>query len=120
MLTTDDTWLKSPTGQTAFAYEQAGFGIGIVTKLDDSFSHSIEVGNDPTIWRVLKPIEDVVQEVQQMKDRFGVRKVFFIDSGFNVPMPHAKALCRTLIEEDLKVRWNSYLAPCPTPAMKRS
>ena len=22
-----------------------------------------------------------------MKDRFGVRKVFFIDSGFNVPMP---------------------------------
>ena len=26
-------------------------------------------------------------------------------------MPHAKALCRTLIEEDLKVRWNSYLAP---------
>ena len=55
-----------------------------------------------------------------MKDRFGVRKVFFIDSGFNVPMPHAKALCRTLIEEDLKVRWNSYLAPCPTPAMKRS
>ncbi len=42
-----------------------------------------------------------------MKDRFGVRKVFFIDSGFNVPMPHVKALCRTLIEEDLKVRWNS-------------
>ena len=48
-----------------------------------------------------------------MKDRFGVRKVFFIDSGFNVPMPHAKELCRTLIEEDLKVRWNSYLAPVP-------
>ena len=42
-----------------------------------------------------------------------MRKVFFIDSGFNVPMPHAKALCRTLIEEDLKVRWNSYLAPVP-------
>ena len=48
-----------------------------------------------------------------MKDRFGVRKVFFIDSGFNVPTPHAKALCRTLIEEDLKVRWNSYLALVP-------
>ena len=94
-------------------YEQAGFGIGIVTKLDDSFSHSIEAGNAPTTWRVLKPIEDVISEVQEMKDRFGVRKVFFIDSGFNVPMPHAKALCRTLIEEDLKVRWNSYLAPVP-------
>ena len=42
-----------------------------------------------------------------------MRKVFFIDSGFNVPVPHAKALCRTLIDEDLKVRWNSYLAPVP-------
>ncbi len=94
-------------------YEQAGFGIGIVTKLDDSFSHSIEAGNDATTWRVLKPIEDVIREVQEMKDRFGLKKVFFIDSGFNVPLPHAKALCRSLIEEDLKVRWNSYLAPVP-------
>ena len=93
-------------------YEQAGFGIGIVTKLDDSFSHSIEVGKD-TNWRVLKPIEDVVQEVHDMKERFGVRKVFFIDSGFNVPLQHAKALCHSLIEADMKVRWNSYLAPAP-------
>ena len=93
-------------------YEQAGFGIGIVTKLDDSFSHSIEVGKD-TNWRVLKPIEDVVQEVHDMKERFGLRKVFFIDSGFNVPLQHAKALCHSLIDADLKVRWNSYLAPVP-------
>ncbi len=50
-----------------------------------------------------------------MKDRFGVRKVFFIDSGFNVPMPHAKALCRTLIEEDLKVP----LEQLPGPRARR-
>ena len=93
-------------------YEQAGFGIGIVTKLDDSFSHSVEVGKD-TNWRVLKPIEDVIEEVAEMRDRFGLRKVFFIDSGFNVPLPHAKALCHSLIEADLKVRWNSYLSPIP-------
>lgn len=94
-------------------YEQAGFGIGIVTKLDDSFSHSMEAGSDATTWRVLKPIEDVIQEVQEMRDRFGLRKVFFIDSGFNVPLAHAKALCHSLIDADLKVRWNSYLAPAP-------
>ena len=94
-------------------YEQAGFGIGIVTKLDDSFSHSIEpeIGNQT--WRALKPIEDVLQEIRDMKDRFGLKKVFFIDSGFNVPLPHAKTLCQSLIDEDMKVHWNSYLAPVP-------
>ena len=34
-------------------YERAGFGIGIVTKLDDSFSHSIERDNGNQTWRVL-------------------------------------------------------------------
>ena len=94
-------------------YEQSGFGIGIVTKLDDSFSHSMKAGGGNTTWRVLKPIEDVIQEIQDMKERFGLRKVFFIDSGFNVPLPHAKALCQSIIDADLKIHWNSYLAPVP-------
>lgn len=94
-------------------YEQSGFGIGIVTKLDDNFSHSMGPGDDANNWRVLRPIEDVVEEVQTMKDRFGLKKVFFIDSGFNVPLPHAKALCQSIIEADLRVHWNSYLAPVP-------
>jgi radical SAM superfamily enzyme YgiQ (UPF0313 family) len=101
-------------------YEQSGFGIGIVTKLDHTFSHSMEAGSeagsievDCIPWRVLRPIEEVVAEIQEMKDRFGLRKVFFIDSGFNVPLTHAKALCQSIIEADLKVHWNSYLAPVP-------
>jgi radical SAM superfamily enzyme YgiQ (UPF0313 family) len=94
-------------------YEQSGFGIGIVTKLDDNFSHSMDANSDGNSWRVLRPIEDVVAEIQEMKDRFDLRKVFFIDSGFNVPLPHAKALCQSIIESDLKVHWNSYLAPVP-------
>ena len=48
-----------------------------------------------------------------MKERFGLRKVFFIDSGFNVPLPYAKSLCQSLIDSDMKVHWNSYLAPVP-------
>ncbi|HEU0020896.1 MAG TPA: hypothetical protein VFR55_04385, partial [Dehalococcoidia bacterium] len=99
-------------------YEQSGFGIGVVTKLDDTFSHSMavtamEANSDGNTWRVLRPIEDVVAEIQEMKDRFGLRKVFFIDSGFNLPLAYAKALCQSIIEADLKVRWNSYLAPVP-------
>ena len=96
-------------------YERAGFGIGVVTKLDDSFSHSVQPGQseDGAPWRVVRPIEDVVAEVKDMKERYGLRKVFFIDSGFNVPQAHARSLCMSLIEADLKVHWNTYIAPLP-------
>ena len=93
-------------------YDREGFGIGIVTKLDDTFSHSMPAHGNVN-WRVLRPVEEVVGEVNSMKERYGVKKVFFIDSGFNVPLPHAKALCQSLIEADLNVHWNSYLAPVP-------
>ncbi len=93
-------------------YDREGFGIGIVTKLDDTFSHSMPADGNVN-WRVLRPVEEVVDEVNNMKQRYGVKKVFFIDSGFNVPLPHAKALCNSLIEADLNVHWNSYLAPVP-------
>ena len=97
------------------SYERAGFGIGIVTKLDDGFSHTVDLRGGPggQTWRVIRPIEEVLQEVRDMKERFGLRKVFFIDSGFNVPLAYAKALCKGLTEADLKIHWNSYLAPLP-------
>ncbi len=93
------------------SYNRAGFGIGVVTKLDDSFANSMESAGNPESWRVIRPVEDVVQEVKELKQAFQVRKVFFIDSAFNLPPVHAEALCRALIDADLGVRWNSYLAP---------
>ena len=94
-------------------YAKAGFGIGVVTKLNNNFSQSIDPRSESQAWRVIRPIEEVVAEVRDMKDRFGLRKVFFIDSGFNIPMVHAKSLCQALIDADLKVLWNSYLEPIP-------
>ena len=94
-------------------YEKAGFGIGILTKLYNNFYHNLQAGDNGQDWRVIRPPEEVVAEVRDMKDRYGLRKVFFIDSGFNIPMDHAKSLCESLIEADLKVHWNSCLAPVP-------
>lgn len=97
-------------------YRQAGFGIGILTKLG-SFSYPTpstynkEVGDDA--WRVIRPIEGVVDEAREMKERFGLRKVFFIDNSFNIPLAHAKSLCQSLIQADLKLHWNTCLAPIP-------
>lgn len=94
-------------------YEKAGFGIGVVTKLGNEFSNSIIAENDTRSWRVLRPIEEVIDDIRDLRDRFSLRKIFFIDSGFNVPLPYAKALCRSIMDADLKVHWNSYLAPVP-------
>ena len=94
-------------------YRKAGFGIGILTKLGD---FKYPTGGNPGpqeegAWRVIRPIDDVVHEVKDMEERFGLKKVFFIDNGFNVPMPHAKSLCNALLEADLKLHWNTCLAP---------
>ena len=93
-------------------YQRAGFGIGIVTKLGD-FSYPTGPGAEPPpeAWRVIRPIPEVVQEVREMKERYGLRKVFFIDNGFNVPLNHAKDLCRALIDANLKLHWNTPFAP---------
>ena len=99
-------------------YAQAGFGIGILTKLG-SFSYptsAAQVQRDAEAWRVIRPIDAVVQDVQDMQQRYGLRKVFFIDNGFNVPLLHAKELCRALLAAHVKVHWNTCLAPLAATA----
>ena len=94
-------------------YRLAGFGVGIVTKLGD-FNYPTGPGSEPSersAWRVIRPIEEVVQEVQDMEARFRLRKVHFIDNGFNIPLPHAKALCQALVDAEVAVHWTTGLAP---------
>ena len=61
-------------------------------------------------YRVIRPVDEVVAEVKELWERFQLRKVFFVDNGFNLPLGHAKSLCSALIEADLGVRWNTCLA----------
>ena len=105
------SFLKSPRLEDLdmARYVKAGFGMGIVTKLGD-FSQSTVSGDK---WRIIRPPEDVVREVVEMKERFGMQKVFFIDSGFNIPTDHARSLCQMLIDADLNIIWNTPLAAVP-------
>lgn len=96
-------------------YQRAGFGIGVLTKLGD-FPHPTSgrlERMEAETWRVTRPIEDVIGEVQDMKRRFDLRKVFFVDDGFNLPLSHAKAMCVALIDADVDLHWNTCLAPVP-------
>ncbi|HCP24761.1 MAG: radical SAM protein [SAR202 cluster bacterium] len=94
-------------------YNKAGFGIGILSKLGGFYypANASQAQINESGWRVIRPIDEVVAEVKDMKERFGMKKVFFVDNGFNLPLEHAKSLCRALIDSDAGVRWNTCLAP---------
>ena len=93
-------------------YRNAGFGIGVLTKLG-SFSYptpSSTASMTEADYRVIRPVHEVVAEVKELWERYQLRKVFFVDNGFNFPLDHAKSLCSALIEADLGVRWNTCLS----------
>ncbi|NQW24015.1 MAG: cobalamin B12-binding domain-containing protein [SAR202 cluster bacterium] len=94
-------------------YNKAGFGIGILSKLGGFYypANASQAQINESGWRVIRPIDEVVAEVKYMKERFGMKKVFFVDNGFNLPLDHAKSLCSALIEADVNIRWNTCLAP---------
>ena len=93
-------------------YDKAGFGVGVVTKLAGYYYPTQDgrgaYGGEGS--RV-RPVEEVIEEISKLNSETGIRKLFFIDSGFNVPLARAKELCTRLIESSLNLRWNSYLRP---------
>ena len=91
-------------------YNGSGFGVGVVTKLAQAYYPTSGDGFDGSDWRIRDP-DEVVDEVRGLNSEFGINKIFFIDSGFNIPVDHAKTLCRAIIDSGLKIRWNSYVRP---------
>lgn len=92
------------------AYNGSGFGVGVITKLAQSYYPTPSADYSGSDWRIRDP-QEVVDEIRALDDDFGINKVFFIDSGFNIPAAHAKATCRAIIDAGLRVRWNSYVRP---------
>ena len=92
------------------AYNGSGFGVGVVTKLAQSYYPTPGANYSGDDWRIRDP-QEVVDEIRALDSDFGINKVFFIDSGFNIPAEHAKATCQAIIDAGLRVRWNSYVRP---------
>lgn len=57
--------------------------------------------------RIRNPV-DVVDEIQELQDRWGFDKFMFIDAVFNIPLDHAEAICREMIKRGLHIKWFAY------------
>ena len=54
----------------------------------------------------------VVDELESiLSARPDLKHVFFVDSVFNLPRAHAKAVCREMIEREVKIPWTCYANP---------
>ena len=92
-------------------YAEAGFGIGVITKWFNNQVTSPGTDSNDLDRQNLRPIQEVIAEVRDLKQRLGLSKFFFIANGFNAPFDHAKSFCRALIDTDLKIEWNTGLVP---------
>ena len=62
----------------------------------------------------LRPPEVVVEELKDLVDQ-KVSWFHTCDSEFNLPMEHAKDVCRAIVQAGLenKIRWYCYCSPVP-------
>ncbi len=96
-------------------YEQFGAIVGIETKRGCS-QRCIFCADPVAKGRKvrLRQAETVVRELQDLVDQ-GVSWFHLCDSEFNLPVEHAKDLCRAIIDRGLgdRVRWYGYCSPTP-------
>lgn len=56
----------------------------------------------------LKRPEAVVDEIEELIKVHRVQRFTFVDSIFNIPLEHAKAICKELARRKLPVRWSAW------------
>ncbi len=56
----------------------------------------------------LRSPEKVGDEIEKLVKNLGIRNFMFVDSVFNIPVSHARAICHEIINRGLDVDWNAY------------
>lgn len=59
----------------------------------------------------LRDPKEVVDEIERLKNEFGIDYVFFIDNVFNYPVDHAASICKEIINRKVKIGWTGFFNP---------
>ena len=92
-------------------YQAAGYSVSVLTRL---WPYIRTAGPTPMTAMpgpVARPIPGLLADLRDLRTRLRIRRVFLADSGFNVPLPEAKVLCRALHESGLGLEWATGLQP---------
>jgi radical SAM superfamily enzyme YgiQ (UPF0313 family) len=55
-----------------------------------------------------RPPSDVVDEMERFVYDWGVKQLFFCDQIFNIPVGHAIAIAKEIVDRKLEVRWSAW------------
>jgi radical SAM superfamily enzyme YgiQ (UPF0313 family) len=59
----------------------------------------------------LRPVPEVIAEIRELVEIYGVDYLYFVDDIFNYPQDYAEKLCRAMIADGLKVNWSAFINP---------
>jgi len=56
----------------------------------------------------VRPVANVIDELEMLKKRYNLHDIYFADSVFNVPADYTRQLLQEMISRKLEIRWYSY------------
>jgi radical SAM superfamily enzyme YgiQ (UPF0313 family) len=59
----------------------------------------------------LRPVVEVIDEIRDLTEGYGVDYLYFVDDIFNFPPDYALELCRAMTAAELKVNWSAFINP---------
>ena len=59
----------------------------------------------------LRPAGEIIAEIRELIELYGVDYIYFVDDIFNYPPEFAEELCRAMIAADLAVNWSAFINP---------
>jgi radical SAM superfamily enzyme YgiQ (UPF0313 family) len=66
-------------------------------------------------------VDDIVAEMRELAEVYGVDYIYFVDDIFNYPPEFAERLCRAITAAGLKVNWSAFINPgFVTPALMQA
>lgn len=87
-------------------------GIGIQTKRGCAYKccYCIYPTLNGNKVRLRRP-ESVVDEIEDLVNKYGINRFMFADALFNIPMSHATQICNEILRRGLKVDWSAWCEP---------
>lgn len=92
-------------------YANGGYG-SVQTKRGCSFrcSYCVYPYLEGSKYR-LRPVGQVIGEIREYVESYGMRHIYFVDSVFSSPPDHSLAIADAIIENRLDINWYAYVNP---------